>query len=132
MPIYYGKTEDGSDAREPFGVFINPENENEWSNKPYNKQQAQELKDHNTYWDLRNYCNGRFTLDDCYKQIKNNTFPLCKRIKDYVLSHYDDKGNFLEERKKPICKKHIYEKQEQKTENNLIFVTWKCTCGKTL
>jgi hypothetical protein len=36
MPIYTGSSEDGSDMRElkPF-LYINPYNENEWSNQPY-------------------------------------------------------------------------------------------------
>lgn len=36
--IFYGKSEDGSDAKEFEGVYINPNNPNEWSNLPYNKK----------------------------------------------------------------------------------------------
>jgi len=41
MPIFYGKSEDGSDAKEFEGFYINPENPNEWSNKPYVIQRLQ-------------------------------------------------------------------------------------------
>ena len=39
MPIYYGRSADGSDMREFRGVYINPDNENEWSTEPYTKEQ---------------------------------------------------------------------------------------------
>jgi len=94
MPIYTGKSADGSDMHEALGVFINPDNENEWSNKPYNKEQRQQVKDHRTKVELLEYMNGRFSLDDCYTQIKENKFPLVNRIKKYVVSHYDEESNF--------------------------------------
>ena len=33
--IFYGKSADGSDVKEFEGLFINPNNPNEWSNTPY-------------------------------------------------------------------------------------------------
>ena len=35
---FYGRTEDGSDMKEFEGVYVNPKNPNEWSNKPYPKE----------------------------------------------------------------------------------------------
>ena len=94
MPIYTGRSSNGSDAHEAFGVFTNPDNENEWSSKPYNKEQRQQVKDHRTKNELLDYMDGKFTLNDCYKQIKEKRFPLVNRIKQFVLSHYDENGNF--------------------------------------
>ena len=39
--------------------------------------------------------NGRYTLDDVYKQIQNKTCPLSRSVREYVLSHYDAEGNFI-------------------------------------
>jgi hypothetical protein len=33
--MFYGSSPDGSDAKEFEGVYINPNNPNEWSNSPY-------------------------------------------------------------------------------------------------
>ena len=93
MAIYTGRSE--KDGHEALGVFINPNNSNEWSNKPYNKEQRQIVKDHRTYRELIEYMDGKYSLQDCYNQIKNKTFPLSCRLKRYVLNHYDEKGNFI-------------------------------------
>ena len=45
--------------------------------------------------ELLDYQNGRYTMNDVYKQIKAKTCPLSKRLRDYVLSHYYIDGNFL-------------------------------------
>lgn len=95
MPIYTGKTADGSDMHETLGVFINPNNKNEWSTTPYNKEQRQIVKDHRTKLEVLEYMSGRFTLRDCYNQIKKRTFGLSARCKRYVLSHFDENGNFI-------------------------------------
>lgn len=93
--IYTGKTADGSDMHETLGMFINPDNENEWSNQPYNKEQRQEVKNHRTYTEVIEYMSKKqCTLDDCYNQIKNKVFGLSSRCKQYVLNHYDENGNF--------------------------------------
>jgi hypothetical protein len=97
--ILAGKSADGSDAHIPLGVFINPNNPNEWSSKPYNKEQRQCVKDHRTYLELMDYMNGKYSLQDCYSQIKKGTFPLVNRVKKYVLSYYDSEGNFINQLK---------------------------------
>lgn len=97
MPIYTGKTADGSDMHNALGLFINPENEDEWSNIPYNKEQRQIVKNHRTYVEVVEYMSKKLcSLDDCYNQIKNKTFGLSARCKRFVLSHYDEEGNFIE------------------------------------
>lgn len=87
MPIYTGKS--------AFGMFTNPDNADEWSRKPYNKEQRQIDKDHRTYLELMEYMDGKYSLNDCYNQIKNKTFRLSSRVKYYVLRHYDENGIFL-------------------------------------
>lgn len=51
MPIYHGSSADGSDMRQFRGVYVNPENENEWSSEPYTKQQKEYDKFHDK-WDF--------------------------------------------------------------------------------
>jgi hypothetical protein len=39
MTFYIGSSKDGSDMHEHLGVYINPNNPDEWSNMPYNSEQ---------------------------------------------------------------------------------------------
>lgn len=92
MPLYTGKSADGSDMTEFEGLYINPNNENEWSNTPYPSQ----LPDIRTKNEVLDYMNTRYTLDDVYLQIQNKNCLLNKRCRNFVLSHYDENGNFIE------------------------------------
>ena len=91
MPIYTGKSADGSDMREAEGVYINPNNPDEWSNQMYPEQ----AKEHRTYLEVFNYMDGKYTLNDVYKQILEKSCLLNKRCRDYVLSYYDETGKFI-------------------------------------
>lgn len=93
MPIYTGKSADGSDMKLVEGVYVNPENDNEWSSEPYPKQK----KLMNLYNKVYDYMNRRYTLNDVYQQIKNKTCKLSRTEREYVLSHYDENGNFIEQ-----------------------------------
>lgn len=92
MPFYTGRSADGSDMQEVEGFYMNPDNKNEWSSAPYPKQQ----KIINTKNEVLNYMNGRYTLNDVYEQIKNKKCTLSRRLRQYVLSHYDENGVFIE------------------------------------
>lgn len=92
MPFYTGKSADGSDMVEFEGVYTNPDNENEWSSTPYPKQK----KIINRKQAVLDYMNGKYTLDDVYEQIKNKTCKLSFQLRQYVLSHYDESGNFID------------------------------------
>ena len=92
--MYTGKGvpgEEGFEMKEIEGVYMNPDNNNEWSSEPYSKQQ----KVINTRDEVLHYMNGRYTLNDVYKQIQDKTCGLSFRLRQYVLSHYNDKGIFL-------------------------------------
>jgi len=91
MLFYTGKSEDGSDMKEFEGMYVNPNNNEEWSNTPYPTQQIH-LNVNNEVLD---YMNGKFTLNDVRDQILNKNCPLSVRCRDYVMSHYDEEGNFL-------------------------------------
>lgn len=89
--MYTGKSEDGSDAQPVEGVYVNPKNPNEWSSEPWPEQMRMlRLKEA-----FMEYASGRYSLDDVYHQIQEKTCPLPKRVRDYVLSHYDEEGNFI-------------------------------------
>jgi hypothetical protein len=48
------------------------------------------------YWSMHSYANkNSLNLDQIYAQIQAKTRPLPKRVRDYVLSHYDSDGNFI-------------------------------------
>jgi hypothetical protein len=84
MPIYTGSTADGSDMKEYNGMYLNPDNENEWQSVPYPIQMKQ-IRLQN---ELMDYMNGRYCLDDVYKQIQNKTCQLPYRTRQFVISHY--------------------------------------------
>jgi hypothetical protein len=91
MPIYTGRSADGSDMEEWKGIaYVNPENEDEWSTQIYPR-----TKQHRIYDELMDYMSGKYTLNDVYKQIQNKTCPLPTRLRNYVLSHYDENGKFI-------------------------------------
>lgn len=89
MSFYTGSTVDGSDAREIDGMYVNPKNENEWSNFPYPKQPEERMYD-----EIMDYADGRYSLNDLKKQIDNKKSKLSRRLRDYVMSHYDSAGNY--------------------------------------
>lgn len=93
MPFYTGRTADGSDIREvEGGVYVNPNNPDEWSSKAYPGKQR---RDQSTYDEVIEYMNGRYTLSDVYKQVIDKICPLSKRCRDFVESHYDTNGKFM-------------------------------------
>ena len=97
MAIFTGRSADGSDMKEVQGViYVNPNNPDEWSNKPYGFEgTSRDRSLQRTYDEVIQYMNHRFTLDDVYHQIVNRTLKKSKRFRDFVLSHYDENGNFL-------------------------------------
>jgi hypothetical protein len=96
MPIYTGKSADGSDMKEWGGVYVNPDNPNEWSTQPYPYRKMKlEIR---LWWEVYDYmAEEMITLDDVYKQIQDKTCLLSKRLRDYVLSLYDENGNFIQD-----------------------------------
>mgnify|MGYP003650412831 FL=1 len=91
MPMYTGKTRDGSDMKEVEGMYVNPDNDDEWSSEPY-PAQVKLLKPKNAVMDYMGSTKG---LDDVYKEIKNKTCKLSASLRKYVLTHYDNNGNFI-------------------------------------
>lgn len=91
MPFYRGKSSDGSDMEEVEGMYVNPDNPNEWSSKPYPSQ----IKVINMKNEVLAYMNGKYSLNDVYNQIQNKTCSLSYSLREYVLSHYDSSGNFI-------------------------------------
>ena len=93
MPIYFGKSEDGSDMQEfDEGVYVDPHNPKIWSTEPY-PGQRRILNLKNTVYNYMN--DNHYTLDDVYKEIINKKCKLPLRYRKYVLKHYDKNGNFI-------------------------------------
>ena len=85
MPIYTGSSEDGSDMELAQGVYVNPDNENEWSSEMYPSQKraiAQKQR-------VMDYMNARYCLDDVRDQILRKECSLSRSDRDYVMLHYD-------------------------------------------
>lgn len=93
MPFYTGRTADGSDmVKASAFVYINPDNEDEWSSYPYPAQR----KASRNYNAVIEYMSGKYTLRDVYLQIQAKTCKLSSSLRQYVLSHYDSNGVFIE------------------------------------
>jgi hypothetical protein len=102
MPFFTGSTSDGSDMRQIFGVFTNPNNEDEWSTEPYNEEQKAFVREDNRQYRLKmsvvNYMkDNKLSLDDVRDLVVSKKSNLSKRQRDYVLAHYDSDGNFIED-----------------------------------
>jgi hypothetical protein len=85
MPIYTGKSEDGSDMQLAEGAYVNPDNENEWSSEMYPAQKkvmAQKER-------VLDYMNGIYCLNDVRDQILRKECSLSRSDRDYVMAHYD-------------------------------------------
>ena len=94
--IYRGRSEDGSDMEVVQGMYVNPNNPDEWSNKPYiTTETPEERQLQRTYDEVLTYMSGRYTLDDVYQQITNKIIKKSRRFRVFVLSHYDSNGKFI-------------------------------------
>lgn len=90
--FFTGSSEDGSDMKRFRGVYVNPNNPNEWSNKPYPSQlkqiKAQE-KRQRLYDKLIDYMNGRFSFNDVIQQIKDKKCKLPRSVRNLALEILD-------------------------------------------
>jgi len=76
--IFTGKSADGSDMYPAKGMYVNPDNDNEWSNKPYTKEDKM-------WEELYPYLAKNLrSLKDEYELINQKKSPLSKRLRDYV------------------------------------------------
>jgi hypothetical protein len=76
--IFTGKSADGSDMYPANGVYVNPDNDNEWSNKPYTKEDKM--------WEevYLHLAKNLRSLKDEYKLINQKKSPLSRRLRDYI------------------------------------------------
>ena len=79
--IFTGKSADGSDAQVAEGVYLNPNNQEEWSNTPYPPSKGQKMA-----WDIYDHitANNR-TLKEEYDLIQQKKSKLSKRLRDFVV-----------------------------------------------
>jgi len=82
-----GTTSDGSDARPVYGMFINPENDNEWSNMPFTNEQKIDEKRFNKYWDIMNFHKNELEFEEISELIKQKKSKLCRKDRDFVLTY---------------------------------------------
>ncbi len=67
MPFYTGSSADGSDMREVRGMYVNPKNQEEWSNMPYDREQK-------AYDKIYEHCaKYHKTFRELYTQVKSGS-----------------------------------------------------------
>jgi hypothetical protein len=76
--ILTGRSEDGSDVYPAMGVFTSPDGE-EWSNKPYTKEDKMWEKVYN------HLSKNLRTLRDEYKMIMDKKSTLPRVLRDYIV-----------------------------------------------
>ena len=76
--ILTGRSEDGSDAYPAMGVFTSPDGE-EWSNKPYTKEDKMWEKVYN------HLSKNLRTLRDEYEMIMDKKSTLPRVLRDYIV-----------------------------------------------
>lgn len=86
--MFTGSSADGSDMRPTKGMFINPDNENEFSNMPYDKAQKQEARNHDTFWDIHNKIEKSYAEE--YKLIKLKTSTLSRKEREFVVKTVEE------------------------------------------
>ncbi len=85
--LIVGKGPDFKKSRPFQGVFVNPENENEWSSLPYNTEQEIDEKRFNKYWDIMNFHDNELDIEEIGNLIKNKKSKLCRKDRDFVLTY---------------------------------------------
>ena len=77
--IFTGRSADGSDMYPAMGVFVNPNNENEWSNKPYTREDRM-------WQELYPYLAKNLrSLKDEYELVQAKRSLLSRRLRDSVI-----------------------------------------------
>ena len=85
MPIYTGKSADGSDMRLAEGVYVNPNNPNEWSSEMYPSQK----RTHRHNFRVRNYmAKNLLSYNDVRNEILNKKCRLSKYDRSRIMSEY--------------------------------------------
>lgn len=82
MAFYTGSSADGRDMRPAEGMYVNPNNDNEWSSEPYPGEQKEFSK---RYRKLVNHINGKRSIADEYVLITAKKSTLSKDMRDFVI-----------------------------------------------
>ena len=89
MPIYYGKSEDGSDMKLYEGVYHN-EVTGMWSNDPKQIFSKDELKDVRLRNIILKHIERKRSLKDEYELIKQKKSKLTKSQRDYLINQFEN------------------------------------------
>ena len=93
MPIFYGKSADGSDAKIFEGVYHN-EVTGQWSNDPNMIFTREEMKDQRMYIFIYEYLAKNLrSLKDEYDLIVAKKSELSKSYRDYIINRIENKQN---------------------------------------
>lgn len=87
MPIYYGKSEDGSDMKLFEGVYHN-EVTGMWSNDPNLIFSKEKIKDIRLFESIKNHIERKRSFKDEYELIKQKKSKLTKSQRDYLINQF--------------------------------------------
>lgn len=92
MPIFYGKSDDGSDAKEFEGVYYN-ETTGRWSNNPkmvFNKEELREQRLYDSI--IKHLSKNHRSVRDEYELIIAKQSELAKCKRDYIINQIESKN----------------------------------------
>ncbi len=101
MPIYFGKSRDGSDMQEFGGMFVSPDGK-EWSSEPYTNEQhlanKEQKKQQRIYKEIYDYCASKIiSFRDAYNEISRKESGLsarCKKmLKEIIENEHEEDDN---------------------------------------
>lgn len=86
-----GKSADGSDAHEVEGLYVNPENPDEWGSIPFPPTKEQKMA-----WEIYDHISAHNrSLKDEYDLVQQKQSTLSKRLRDFVVDLIE---NYVEEK----------------------------------
>ena len=92
MSIFYGKSNDGGDAREFEGFYVSPDGET-WGNTPFTKEQRQHKKriskEDRIHEAISNHINGKRSWSMEYDLVKRKESTLSSTCREYLISHFE-------------------------------------------
>ena len=82
-----GNGPDFTTSRPFFGMFTNPDNEDEWGSEPFTKEQEIEEKRFNKYWDIMNFHKNELEFSEIAELIKQKKCKLGRKDRDFVITY---------------------------------------------
>lgn len=89
MPIYYGRSEDGSDAKIFEGVYHN-EVTGQWSNDKTKIFTKEQLSDMRRYDEVIKHISGKSSFKDEYELVLQKKSTLTKSQREWLINQFEN------------------------------------------